>query len=180
MTNLSIVCKPWALLRFNPASRATERQQFVHCNAVAALHTCKWVCARVCGGGEGRVADLIRHSWPMRHWQVEPTFGSIYTFSIPITMQRTMEPSAGLLSLPPLTVLQILRNLDGPSLVALEQTNSYFSRKEPGSRLPLVEHVARKAVLHRCNGSHADAERFRCVPSRSGDGWGHSGVCASA
>ncbi len=102
-------------------------------------------------------------------------------------MQRTMEPSAGLLSLPPLTVLQVLRNLDGPSLVALEQTNSYFSRKEPGSRLPLVEHVARQAVLHRCNGSHADAERFRCVPSRSGDGRGtfwcsrlrlaHLGVC---
>jgi hypothetical protein len=68
-----------------------------------------------------------------------------------------------LLSLPPLAILEVLRRLDGRSLVALEQTHSYFQRKEPGSRLSLVESVAREAVVQLCGGSQVQAERFRSV-----------------
>ena len=68
--------------------------------------------------------------------------------------------SVSLLDLPDCAILEVLRHLDARSLVMLEQTNSYFGRREPASRLPLVEHVAREAVQGFC-GSPAQAERFR-------------------
>lgn len=65
-----------------------------------------------------------------------------------------------LLQLPDNAILEVLRHLDARSLVHVEQTNSYFSRKEPSSRLTLVEAVAREAVQRLCC-SNSQAERFR-------------------
>lgn len=85
-------------------------------------------------------------------------------------MQRSLrDNSMELLTLPPLPILEVLRRLNARSLVALQQTNSYFSRKEPGSRLPLLEHVAREKVLALAGGDPAQAQRFRLVHCRP---WG--------
>lgn len=70
--------------------------------------------------------------------------------------------SLSLLSLPPGCVLEVLRHLDARSLVMLELTGSrYFSAREQGRRMSLVEDVAKDAVLQRLCGSMEAAERFR-------------------
>lgn len=71
------------------------------------------------------------------------------------------QSTPSLLSLPDNAIAAVLGRLDARALVAMEQTHSYFSRREPGTRLPLVEHTARAEVLRRCGGCLADAERFR-------------------
>ena len=74
-----------------------------------------------------------------------------------------------LLHLPGAAVLEVLRNLDARSLAALEQTAHVFSRRDPVTRLPLTEHIARQLVLRGCGGDAEAAERFRCV--RSAPSW---------
>ena len=68
-------------------------------------------------------------------------------------------PLASLLSLPDAAVLEVLRKLDGRSLVMLGCTARYFGRRDPASRLPLTEAVAREALLADC--TPEQAERFR-------------------
>ncbi|GAB4814522.1 hypothetical protein N2152v2_001568, partial [Parachlorella kessleri] len=73
------------------------------------------------------------------------------------------EPSVrppNLLSLPDGPIVEVLRHLDGRSLVTLQRTASYFNEKHPLTRLPLVQHVARENLLGVCR-STAEAERFR-------------------
>ena len=65
-----------------------------------------------------------------------------------------------LLQLPDGCIQHVLQQLDARSLVALQQTCTYFSRREPSTRLPLVEHVARAQVQQLCS-SLQDAARFR-------------------
>lgn len=68
---------------------------------------------------------------------------------------------ASLLHLPDAAILGVLRNLDATSLVALEQTARYFTRRDPTSHLPLTEHIARELVLSDCGGDVDTASRFR-------------------
>ncbi len=74
------------------------------------------------------------------------------------------EASAGppeLLGLPDAAILEVLRHLDGRSLVTLQRTATYFSQRHPLTNLPLVEHIAMESLL-RMSRSSAEAERFRC------------------
>ena len=73
------------------------------------------------------------------------------------------EPTPALLHLPGPALVAVLSQVDAASLAALEQTCIFFTRKEPATRLPLTEDVARKRVLARC-GTLVLAERFRCNP----------------
>ena len=65
-----------------------------------------------------------------------------------------------LLHLPDTAIVEVLRNLDAKSMVSLEQTASYFHKKDPVSRLPMTEHIAREMVLRDC-GAMEQATRFR-------------------
>jgi len=66
-----------------------------------------------------------------------------------------------LLQLPDVTLENILRNLDASSLVSLEETSKFFTRKDSVSKLALTEHIAREQVIDRCNGDEEVAKRFR-------------------
>lgn len=72
---------------------------------------------------------------------------------------RPAEPPS-LLALPDAAILEVMRHLDGRSLVALERSASYFTRTDPVTLLPLGEHVARETLLQLA-GTEAEAERFR-------------------
>jgi hypothetical protein len=78
-------------------------------------------------------------------------------------MQPCIDPPGGrsLLQLPDETLLGIMRNLDATSLVSLERTAKFFTRKDSVSKLALTEHVARELVIDRCDGDEATARRFR-------------------
>lgn len=65
-----------------------------------------------------------------------------------------------LLQLPDTAIVEVMRNLDAKSMVCLEQTASYFHRKDPVSRLPLAEHIAKEAVMQSCS-TLEHASRFR-------------------
>ncbi len=82
----------------------------------------------------------------------------------PVKVRMSSEPSVrppNLLSLPDGPIVEVLRHLDGRSLVILQRTASYCNEKHPLTRLPLVQHVARENLLGVCR-STAEAERFRC------------------
>ncbi|KAH7617085.1 hypothetical protein Ndes2526B_g07675 [Nannochloris sp. 'desiccata'] len=68
-----------------------------------------------------------------------------------------------LLQLPDATLENILRNLDASSLVSLEKTSKFFTRKDFFSKLALTEHIAREQVIARCNGDEEVAKRFRHI-----------------
>jgi hypothetical protein len=68
----------------------------------------------------------------------------------------------GLLSLPDHAVVEVMRHLDARSLVQLQQTAQYFSRKDPVTRLPLTDHIALLRLQQLCR-SNEEASRFRSV-----------------
>jgi hypothetical protein len=77
------------------------------------------------------------------------------------TLKTSMDTrSFTLLELPDAAVLHVLRHLDARSLAMLELAGSrdYLCRREPTSRLPLLEAVAREAVRSLCG---PQADRFR-------------------
>ena len=77
-------------------------------------------------------------------------------------MQSLTESSTqSLLQLPDATLIAILQNLDATTLVSLEQTCKFFTRKDSVSRLALTEHIAREQVIARCHGDEVAAQRFR-------------------
>ena len=79
-------------------------------------------------------------------------------------MQSFTETSTqSLLQLPDATLVAILRNLDAATLVSLEQSCKFFTRKDSVSRLALTEHIALEQVIRRCQGDKAAAQRFRYV-----------------
>lgn len=82
-------------------------------------------------------------------------------------MPRQQRDMDSLQVLPPLIWLEVLRKLDSRSLVAIQATNSYFSKREGPHRLPLVESVAREACETVC-GDTATAQRFRWMTHGSG------------
>lgn len=61
---------------------------------------------------------------------------------------------SALLSLPELCLENVLRQLDGRSLAAMEAVHSSFSQ-------PLLERTARDAYAHRCPSARSDSSRFR-------------------
>lgn len=73
----------------------------------------------------------------------------------------TESQGQSLLQLPDATLEAILRNLDASSLVSLEQTSKFFTRKDSVSKLALTEHIAREQVIDRCHGDEEVAKRFR-------------------
>ena len=81
------------------------------------------------------------------------------------SMQRSLKcPNMDfpLLELPDAAVLHVLRHLDARSLLMLELAGSrdYLCRRQPSSRLPLLESVAREAVRALCG---PQADRFRYI-----------------
>lgn len=79
-------------------------------------------------------------------------------------MQSFTETSTqSLLQLPDATLIAILGNLDAVTLVALDQSCKFFTRKDSVSRLALTEHIAREQVISRCQGDEAAAQRFRNI-----------------
>ena len=70
-------------------------------------------------------------------------------------------PPISLLQLPDSAILGVLRCLDASSLVALDHTARYFTRKDPVSHMPLTEHIARELVVADCGGDADAAARFR-------------------
>ena len=76
-------------------------------------------------------------------------------------METDTGESPTFMSLPDNAILNVLRHLDGRSLVAMEQVSRYFTHACPSSRLSLTEAVAREALLTHHNGALDVAERFR-------------------
>jgi hypothetical protein len=78
-----------------------------------------------------------------------------------MTTPNSQEPRQSLLHLPDTAVFNVLRQLDAVSLTRLEATCGFFSQRQPVSRLPLTEHLAKEHVLDRCGREMHVATRFR-------------------
>jgi hypothetical protein len=63
-----------------------------------------------------------------------------------------------LLQLPDNAIVEVLKNLDGISLVMLEQTARAFSKRDPVSRLSLTEHIAREQLERECGSIQCAAQ----------------------